>query len=192
MTIGFTPEDSGRRGTWMGTYSGCRFWPLDPRPEEIHLVDVAHHLAMKCRYGGAVRQFYSVAEHSVIVSQYVPARFAREALLHDAAEAYIGDMIRPLKHQPEMAAFREIEDRIYPAVMAAFDITSTPESRAAIEEIDDRIVVDETDALMHDPKKYRGRYPDLKPLGCVIAALEWQQARSIFAHQFRDVFGGAR
>lgn len=169
-----------RKGDWRGTFTGGKFWPLDPRIEDVRFEDIAHHLALANRYGGATRTSYSVAEHSVIVSLYVPPEFAREALMHDAAEAYIGDMVRPLKHQPEMAEFCRAEDRIMPVIFRAFGVTSTPESRAAISEVDDRIVIDETDALVANPKRYRDRYPDVLPLGCAIAALRWEHAEHVF------------
>jgi hypothetical protein len=173
-----------RRGTWMGTYTGRKFWPLDPRAEDVDVLDVAHHLAMTCRYGGAVRRFYSVAEHSVLVSAHVAPDLAREALFHDAAEAYVGDLIRPLKHQPELAGFRAAEDRIYPVVMEAFGIASTPESRAAISEVDDRIIVDETQALMTRPEKY----PVGRGLGCFIVGFIPHQARNRFLARYEELF----
>lgn len=179
-----------RRGDWMATYSGGRFWPLDPRPEEVSIQDIAHHLSMRCRYSGAVAFFYSVAEHSVIVSQYVPPQFAREALLHDAAEAYVGDMVRPLKHQPEMRGFRQAEDAIYPVIMERFGIESTEESRAAIEQADFRVTADEVEALMRNAQQFRDRYPELQPLGAAIAALPPAQAECVFLAQFDDLFPG--
>lgn len=70
-----TPADD-RRGDWIQTFTGRRFWPLDPRPEDVCIEDIAHALSLKCRFGGHCTRFYSVAEHSVHVSNYVPAEFA--------------------------------------------------------------------------------------------------------------------
>lgn len=173
----------------MGTYSGGQFWPLDPRAAEVLVEDIAHHLALTNRYGGATRVPYPVAEHSVLVSLYVPPEFAQEALFHDASEAYIGDLIRPLKHQPELAGFRAAEDAIYPVVMEALGIVSTPESRAAIHEVDDRIIVDEVQALMARPEKYLERYPVGRALGCPIHALSWQSAKLLFVSRYIELFG---
>lgn len=178
-----------RKGAWMGTFTGERFWPLDPKPWDFHLGDIAHHLSMTCRYGGAVQRFYSVAEHSVLVSLFVAPEYAKEALLHDASEAYVGDLIRPLKHQPELKAFRDAEDRIYPMVMTAFKVESTPESRAAISEVDDRIIVDETQALMRCPEKYADRYPVGRALGATIRALDPQAAKALFLSRYLELFG---
>lgn len=95
---------------WIYTASGRKFWPLDPRPEEIDIADIAHALANICRFNGHCRPFYSVAEHSVRVSQQAELRArgkgldlkgAREmalwGLLHDASEAYLCDLTRPMK-----------------------------------------------------------------------------------------------
>lgn len=112
-----------RVGQWMATYTGQRFWPLDPRASEMRIVDVAHHLAMMPRFGGAVKDHYSVAEHCVIGSHLVPAEYALEFLLHDASEAYSADMIRPIKyHSAVGVAFREMEQAIDWVVRAKWEL----------------------------------------------------------------------
>ena len=83
-------------GDWMMTHTGRHVDPLNVRAEDICLEDIAFALSNLCRFGGHVR-FYSVAEHCVRVCRAAPPELQRAALLHDAAEAYIGDIIRPLK-----------------------------------------------------------------------------------------------
>lgn len=119
-----------RKGDWMQTASGKQFWPLDPRPAEVDIEDIAHHLALTVRYNGACDRFYSVAEHSVYVSvvaqlearrQGLDSRaLAKRALLHDATEAYCGDVIRPIKR--DLAGYDRIEYRIWKAVVKAFGL----------------------------------------------------------------------
>jgi 5'-nucleotidase len=82
---------------WMWTYSGKQYWPLDPRLDDVCIEDIAHGLSMLCRYAGQSTYFYSVAEHSILVSLMVPPELALEALLHDATEAYLSDVVRPFK-----------------------------------------------------------------------------------------------
>lgn len=185
------PGATGDRGPWMGTFTGKRFHFFDPRPEDVELADVAHHLSQINRYGGATRRTYSVAEHSVIVSLYVPPEYAREALLHDAAEAYVGDVIRPIKRKIG-DGFAETERAVEAAVFARFGITPTPESRAAVKEVDDRIIRDEIDALMSDPGIYAERewLRGMKPLGCAIAGLTARAAEHVFLQRFLEVFAG--
>src|SRR5271165_7548492 len=86
-----------RKGDWIQTYTGRVMYPLDPRPEEINIIDIAHALSNLCRFTGHVRTFYSVAEHSVRVSQHCDPKDALWGLLHDASEAYLADMSRPMK-----------------------------------------------------------------------------------------------
>lgn len=86
-----------RVGNWMLTYSGKKFYPLDPHADEICIEDIAHALSMICRYNGHSRKFYSVAEHCTIMSLDGFPGDPRWRLMHDATEAYICDVIRPLK-----------------------------------------------------------------------------------------------
>lgn len=174
--------------TWMWTYSGKHLHPLAPVADEIELIDIAHGLSLQNRYGGHTTKPYSVAEHSVIVSFYVDPRFAREALLHDAAEAYIGDLIRPIKYQPCMQAFRDAEVRLEAAIFERFDIVSTEESRAAVKTIDDRILLDEVSQIIRGgdigPVQHLG-----PPLGVRIECLNGRKAEHVFLRRFRELFG---
>jgi 5'-deoxynucleotidase YfbR-like HD superfamily hydrolase len=83
---------------WIQTYSNKKFNILDPQPDEICIEDIAHALSQQCRFTGHTKFHYSVAQHSYYCSTIVAPEFALEALLHDASEAYIGDMSRPMKH----------------------------------------------------------------------------------------------
>jgi hypothetical protein len=82
---------------WILTYTGRKVYPLKPDHSVIDILDIAHHLALQCRFAGAVSSFYSVAQHSVLVSRNVPGYLALVGLLHDAAEAYMQDLVRPVK-----------------------------------------------------------------------------------------------
>lgn len=109
-----------RKGHWMQTASGRKFWPLDPRAEEVFIEDIAHSLSMQCRYGGHCQRFYSVAEHSVLASHLVPEKHALAALMHDAAEAYCTDIIRPIKKY--LTQYAEIEQRIWIVIALRFGL----------------------------------------------------------------------
>lgn len=92
-------EPRPRNGDFGLTSSGRRFWPADPRLDDICLDDIAHALSMQCRFAGHCRQFYSVAQHSVLVARLVSPANILVGLLHDATEAYLQDIIRPLKRE---------------------------------------------------------------------------------------------
>lgn len=116
-----------KRGDWIRTYTGGRFYLLDPAPSDVRIEDVAHALSQICRFTGHTNRFYSVAEHSVHVSRIVRPEHALWGLLHDAAEAYIGDVSRPLKHARGMEGYKAIEAKVERAVIGAFDIDLTAE-----------------------------------------------------------------
>jgi hypothetical protein len=128
----FRGPSVSRRGDWIQTYSIGQFWPLDPRANEVWIADIAHSLSMMCRFTGHVHEFYSVAEHCVRVSFAAAERaatdgldvalHARWGLLHDASEAYLVDLARPVKRTPEMAPYRDAEARIMAAVAERFGL----------------------------------------------------------------------
>src|SRR5690348_16971168 len=115
-------------GPYLQTVSGRWVNPFDPDPEQLDIGDIARALANICRFGGHARAFYSVAQHSVIVSRLVEERGggaedAFAALMHDATEAYLGDMPHPIKHRsPLGAAFRAAEDHLEAAIRDRFAI----------------------------------------------------------------------
>lgn len=96
----------------LQTTSGAFFNVFDPRAEDVSLSDIARALSNMTRFGGHIQKFYSVAQHSVLVSRLVPEEFALEGLLHDASEAYLMDMPRPIKHHPSFHLFRELEHKV--------------------------------------------------------------------------------
>lgn len=128
-----------RNGSWMQTYSGKQFWPMDPRADEINIVDIAHSLSLQCRYAGHCKQFYSVAEHSVLVSRACSPQNKLWGLLHDASEAYLVDVPRPIK--PYLPGYKEAEAAVMDKVCSYFGLVHTMPDE--IHYIDVRIVEDE-------------------------------------------------
>jgi hypothetical protein len=139
-----------RKGDWMQTFMGARFYPCDPRAEDVDPLDIAHALSLLCRYGGHVDRFYSVAEHCVLMSQAVAPENALAALLHDATEAYVVDVPRPLKHA--LPEYQLIEAHVWLAIADRFNLDyRLPEE---VDLADSRILLTERIALMS-----RTRYP---------------------------------
>ena len=110
---------------WIETYSGLHFHLFDPDLDEIEIYDIVHALSLQCRFGGHCEAFYSVAEHSVLVSMLVPKEMALAALFHDSSEAYIGDMVSPLK--ANIDEFRDVEDAILSKIFTKFGIPYPPD-----------------------------------------------------------------
>lgn len=106
------------------TFTGRIIKPLDPDPGSISIEDIAHSLAHQCRFTGHTREFYSVAQHSVLVSEIlplVPLGLRLAGLMHDASEAYLSDISRPVKHQPQFGDFyKEAEDRLMAVIAQRF------------------------------------------------------------------------
>jgi hypothetical protein len=116
--------DLPRKGDWILTFSGVEFWPIDPRPEDVCIEDIAHALSMQCRYAGHVSQFYSVAEHCVRVAELVPSQDRMWALLHDAAEAYLVDLPRPIKRHSELGThYRTVENALMRVICERFGLS---------------------------------------------------------------------
>lgn len=105
---------------YISTYLGNRFHPEGPRIDHVALEDIAHGLAYQCRFNGQTRAFYSVAQHSLLVASVLPPELHRAALLHDAAEAYLGDMVKPLKRL--LPDFGRIEAGVTQLIAQAFAV----------------------------------------------------------------------
>jgi 5'-deoxynucleotidase YfbR-like HD superfamily hydrolase len=108
---------------YVSTFLGNRFFLEQPRIDDVAIEDIAHGLAFQCRFNGQTQAFYSVAQHSLMVMSLVPKELHFSALLHDAAEAYLGDMVKPLKNLfPE---FTRIEARVMEIIGERFGIDLT-------------------------------------------------------------------
>lgn len=110
------------QSTIIETYSGCRINLLDPDPADILIEDIAWSLSLVCRWGGHIVRHHSVGHHSVMVAREVKPLGAKlPALLHDATEGYIGDVVTPLKKTLSMEGYRRLEERWMRLVMQRFD-----------------------------------------------------------------------
>lgn len=142
--------------------SGALFDLLDPSGSDFTLQDIAHGLARVCRFAGQSNRFYSVAEHSVHVARLVPVENARAALLHDASEAFIGDVTRPLKAL--LPDYRAIEQRVECAIFERFlegspYVASGSDVQMAIKAADIAMCVVEARELMPSAPGYWSSIP---------------------------------
>ncbi len=135
--------------SWICTHSGRRFYPLDPRVDDICIEDIAHALSHICRFTGHVEVFYSVAEHSWRASLATSFEYLQlPLLLHDASEAYLCDLARPVKHAKGFEFYRECEEKLMRAISTRFGVEFTD---PMIHEIDDRMLMTERRDLMNPP-----------------------------------------
>lgn len=116
-------KKAAKPSTGMATFSGVVVDPFNLNPDDVCIEDIAHHLAMICRFNGACKHHYSVATHSVNVAAFVAFREGSPeevyaAMMHDTAEAYLGDVIRPLKNHPELGYLYEKAENKVMAVLS--------------------------------------------------------------------------
>lgn len=166
---------------WIQTRSGRRFNLNYPDPESIDIHDIAHALSHICRFTGHCSDHYSVAQHSVHVSDIVPRRVALVALLHDAAEAYVGDVSTPLKDL--LPTYRAIEQRVWLAVQAKFDLPIIP---PVVLRADATMLATEVRDLMSGS----GWEPEERPLRMTIDPWSPELSAVIFMTRFFELTGG--
>ncbi|WP_024517049.1 hypothetical protein [Bradyrhizobium sp. Tv2a-2] len=167
---------------WIGTATGGAFNVLDPKVEDVRLNDIAHALSRQCRYGGHCRRFYSVAEHSVHVAHNVagPNRVKLASLLHDASEAFLVDIPRPIKNA--MPEYRAIEDHLMRVIYTRFGLDGLWPLPPEIVDIDVRILHDECEQNVAKPAVPWGFPGD--PVGVTLRYWSPEVAASWFLSEF--------
>lgn len=152
------------------TYTGVMFDPLNPREELVDIRDIAHSLSMLCRANGHFRSFYSVGQHCINCMHEAAARgysprVQLACLLHDASEAYLSDVTRPVKQ--ELSGYLEIEAPLQELIWKIYlDRSLTDEERRLVFEIDDDLLYHEFVALM-----------DTR----LVESLPWLQSEPVFS-----------
>lgn len=173
---------------WMQTHLNKKFdfnlvgtqWG----PSQIYINDIAHHLSMICRFNGATSRFYSVAEHSfwcsVWCDRYNPDT-ALAALLHDAAEAYVGDISAPLKSFA--SDIKELEKLIWKDIADRFFVTwHMPDE---IKHIDLRMLITERNQLMGLPPE--DWQIEAKPLPIRLSCWGPEEAKNMFLNRYHSL-----
>lgn len=165
----------------MTTFTGRHFDPMQIRTEDICIEDIAHALSLMCRGGGHLKYFYSVAQHSLNCAAEAKARGWSErlqfaCLLHDASEAYLSDIIRPVK--ANLTGYLEIENRIMGKILEKFNLSDlTEEEHRKWKQIDDEILYYELKNLM--PGEEDLAVPELCALPD-ISQRDWQNVETDF------------
>jgi hypothetical protein len=163
--------------------------PFDPDPEQLDVEDIARALGNLCRFGGHSRVFYSVAQHSVIVSELVEQRggdvedvFA--ALMHDATEAYLGDMPHPIKHRsPLGAAFKDAEDQLEAVIRERFGIKAdVPEIKRA-----DRALLATERRVFSGENWHWPELDGVEPLDLELTAWSPAESAEAFARRYAEL-----
>ena len=163
--------------------SGRYFDYLDPRPECFTIEDIGHALSKICRFGGHVYWFYSVAEHSYRVAENVPIEFERQALMHDAAEAFIGDMVYPLKKL--IPSFKDIEHNIQKIIFKKYNIEYPISYEVKI--VDLRMLATERQQLLQEHDREWPVLMKAEPYPFVLDRMPPDTAAAYFLNVARDL-----
>ena len=183
-----------RRGDWQQTFTGRQFWPLDPRAEDIDVRDIAHALALQCRFAGHCRVPYSVAEHSVRVADLLLSEtgerdIALAGLLHDASEAYCIDVPRPLK--PWLTGYKAIEREVMLAVERWANLFAGACESPLVKRADEVLLMTEARDLMSPPPApwsfAQGALAEA--LAEVIVPWSWEVAERVYLSRFESLVG---
>lgn len=198
--------ENARRGDYIQTFTGRKAYPLDLRPEEVCIEDIAQSLSNLCRFTGHSSDFYSVGQHSVLVSQFGSGRTGLWYLLHDAAEAYINDISRPLKRDVyvalekgskyswppnKLAHISDIEVKIMETVGVVLQLPSPglvwwPDIKRA----DNIVFVTEIRDLMTANTDIWGKWiEDYEPLPARIEPLPPKEAKKAFLERYYELGG---
>ncbi len=171
---------------WMLTASGRQLFPTSAWAADIFIEDIAAHLSKLCRFCGACNEFYSVAQHSVIVSRNVPAGHALTALLHDAPEALgINDVAQPVKQ--DLHDYQRIESSLWLVVAERFGLPNVIPS--CVKAADRHALMTERRDLMPKPRGNWswGVFEDYAPFPEVIVPLCWRDAEIEFLVRFQEL-----
>lgn len=186
---------SERYGGWSQTQSNVEFYPADPRVEEIRLEDIAHGLAIECRWGGQSKYPVPVAQHVVWTSKVVEMlngslldQFV--ALHHDDAEAYIGDIKSPLKRMWEFEFIRAIEHRLNLCIFEALGVPQGYPFSAMVKHADTVMLVTEAEQVMPPHPWYLADcYPDAAPIKVV--EISWRRAKAHYLMRHYELIARA-
>lgn len=170
------------RGPWIQTYTGVKFHFLAPQPDEVRIEDIAHALSNICRFTGHTKRHLSVAEHSVHASILVDGGLELAGLLHDASEAYIGDVSSPLKKV--LPGFVELEHKIQAVIFRKFGLP--PEIPEEIHVVDKLLVNIEARDLLGPALDGWYRGADVGNLG-LREGWQPQQAEEMFLRRYRQL-----
>jgi uncharacterized protein len=167
---------------WIETFTGKQFWFTDPF--QICIEDIAGALSKICRFTGHCSDFYSVAEHSVLVSFLVPKELQLSALLHDASEAYLSDISSPLKEM--LPRYKKLEKTITESIGYYFKL---PKNYSKLYEVKlaDHIQLKEEANLLIPSKGSTWNFPDTLPRGITPKLLTPKQAEVFFLERFKDL-----
>ncbi len=173
---------------WIQTYTGKKFHPLEPHLEDIDIEDISWSLSNQCRYNGHCNRFFSVAQHSVILSAYCKPEDALWGLLHDAAEAYLSDIPRPLKMLPEFRFYKIFELQLQQQICRRFGLPL--EEPEEIHFLDRKMLVTEARDLMSPlHPEWHYKEPEYEAFSDLITPVSCHRSHEMFMRRYWELTG---
>jgi hypothetical protein len=174
--------------SYIITYTGKQFNLLEPETTSIDIIDIAHSLAMQCRWTGHCKHHYSIAQHAYYCSFIGPTNSALQRLMHDSSEAYLGDMNRPLKHYTEAGdAYRRVEWPIQNLIYTSYGM---PKQEAASVGLADQAMLYAEQAQLLPPVTFEISDPEAKSKAANVFIEEWtpRSAEKMFMTRFIELY----
>lgn len=176
------------KDTWLSTFSGTRVSVMNPKPEQIDIKDISVAIAKQCRFNGHCSRFYSVAEHCArgasLAYQLYGKEVAKEFLLHDATEAYMGDLIRPVKRM--IPKFEAMEQKFWEAISTKFNLPYIHSKE--VHYLDNVMVVWEKQWLLPNSEPWPN-LPDISSFNLPeLVPVSWERAQEIYENMFYLLF----
>lgn len=196
MDMNFHPQRKSivdRKGDWIITYTGVEFWPLDPRVEDVNIEDISVSLSRLARFTGHTIFTYTVAQHSIYVSEVLFERYkcpklALKGLLHDATEAYTNDINRPLKKLDVFSFFRDIEKHLQNVIYKKFELYSIARDELdnkLIHQVDMEVFNAEVDQLIKHKHKMTNSHGGFNKADIKIDKMHEEDVLALFVGMFK-------
>ena len=172
------------RFDYLSLNNGKRISILEPEQDTMDIITIANSLSNLCRFMGQVNDFYSVAQHSVMVSHLVPTQHAYAGLMHDATEAFCGDLVKPIKQK--LPEYSVIEERMWNALRQRYNL---PMALPSSVHVADRIMVKTESRDLQTGDIWKSWYPDFQPLPFPIIPLLPKDAFTLFLARHAELTG---
>lgn len=186
VDVTITSKEELKMDPYIETYTGLRVYFGDITKDVISIYDIAHALSQICRFTGHTKEFYSVAQHSVLVADAqttLPEK--RAGLLHDASEAYVNDLPSPLKACTDLGDYKNLENRFHHAINQKYRVNDgmTPNIKKA----DLAALFTEKRDVLNKPSDW-GWGENIEPFKDTIIPLQPKEAKALFLKRFIELF----
>lgn len=186
INVTTTTEEEKKMGPFIVTYTNKRIYFNNFTVDDVSIIDIAHALSNLCRFTGHTKEFYSVAQHSVLVSRAQKSiKEKRAGLLHDATEIYLNDLASPLKHSIDLGEYQRLEDYFHSVINEKYNINDGMTQNIKKADLQ-ALFTEKRDVLNHNDDWGWG--DDIERFEEVIIPLPPKEAKELFLNEFKKLF----